>query len=275
MKDIKDKFENEVKVVDLLSEEEISEMNQLEKESYLEKLTTNQYESLPIAGGRNISAPHDYRLKRLKKRTEWVEKTVDNNLEEYEYGIGTLLNGGMNCPRFETQKVPRALDYMGSYLLKSHDVTSPRQLDEYSFYVDEREYNNHSSTKDTILMDSDESVDLFSDKDEYINIQTEEFSSRIWGLVNMLKLEEMNYQEKKKLLYRGIVEKDNPTSGLQEVMQSLYDSIVNNLQKESDKEIIDLIVAGKTEEEISLIQNCSQPNISKKVKRIVKYMGSK
>lgn len=275
MKDIKDKFENEVKVVDLLSEEEINEMNQLEKESYLEKLTTNQYESLPIAGGKSISAPHDYRLKRFKKRKEWVEKTVDNNLEEYEYGIGTLLNGGMNCPRFETQKVPRALDYMGSYLLKSHDVTSPRQLDGYSFYVDEREYNNHSSMKDTILMDSDESVDLFSDKDEYINIQTEEFSSRIWGLVNMLKLEEMNYQEKKKLLYRGIAEKDNPTSGLQEVMQSLYDSIVNNLQKESDKEIIDLVIAGKTEEEISLIQNCSQPNISKKIKRIVKYMGSK
>lgn len=265
-----DKFDGEVEVVPLLDESVINEMSKADKERYLEKLTTNQYESLTIHGGRSLVARHDNRLKRLSKRTEWVEKTIENNIEEYEYGLDTLLNGGA---RFETQKVPRALDFMGTYLLKSLDIETTRMVDEYNFYVDEREYNSHGSMSDTVYVDIDENVDLFSDRRNDDSYQQDGFSARLYKMLEMLNLEEMEFEEKKKLLYRGIPEKDNPLSALRDIMQNVYELVMNSISKESDKEIVVMIIAGKTEEEIALHQNCTQQNINKKIKRIVNNMG--
>lgn len=264
-----DRFDAEVEVVPLLSEAEIDEMDRSQKEKYLERLTTNQYESLTIRGGQGITARHDNRLKRLDKRKEWVEKTIENSLEEYECGLETLLNTGA---RFETLKVPRALDFMGSYLLKSLDVDSTRELEDYVFYVDEREYNSHGTTKDTIHIDLEENEDLF--RDEGLDYgESSEFSSRVCRMLEMLDIGEMEYEEKRALLYKGLAEKDKPFSGLQEVMSHTYNLVISEMNKETDKEIVNMIIQGKTEEEIAKYQNCTQQNINKKIRRIIRNMG--
>lgn len=259
--------ESKSKIVELISLEELEQMNDLDKESYLNKLTTEQYESLPISGGESIISKADYRLGSYQKRKEWVEKTLENGFEEFQVGISTMLQDDR---QFSEQKVPRALDFLGSYLLESLDIKSPRALEEYPFYVDERAYESRKHNRETISFDPQESVIVFEDKG---NGEHVEYSERLVRLINMIDLPNMSYKEKRRLVTKVLKEKDNTASDLQFVMTKIYQEIITGIKKEEDRELLDLIIIGKTESEIAVMLGSSQQNINKKVKRIINKIG--
>ncbi|MBO1087121.1 hypothetical protein [Enterococcus mundtii] len=264
------KTEKQVEVVQLVSIKEIEAMNEIDKMSYLKKLTTEQYESLPISGGYTLTTKADYLLSTFKKRSEWVDKTIENSLDEYAVGMNMIISDGR---QFGEQKTPRALDFMGSYLLESLDILSPRSLVEYPFYVDERAYESRKHNRDVITFDTQEAATVFEEGESINN--TPEFGKRINRLLQMLVLDEMTYDEKRRLVTKVIKEKNNVGSELQQVMTVLYEDIISNVKKKEDVKIIDLLIEGKTESDISKIIGSTQPNINKKIKRIINYIGKK
>lgn len=262
-------LEKQTQIIFVLPSKEVSEMSDVDKEKYLNDLTVDQYESLEITGGDHITSSHDYRLKRYSKRREWVEKTIENSFDEYSLGMSMI---PLDNRQFIDHKVPRALDMMGKYLLKSHDILSCRKLPEYTFYEDESEYAKRKIGEDTVVLDQQEAASAFENGEPLST--NHGFEERLNFLVGLLDISSMNHEEKRKLLSLGISQKDNSGSEIQHQMKEIYDDIISNLKKEDDKKIVDLIVEGKTETEIASIIGGSQPNVNKKIKRIVGHIGS-
>lgn len=261
--------EKAVEVVVILPPKEFDKLSSEEKLVYLDKLTIEQYESLEIIGGNSITSKHDYRLKSYNKRKEWVDKTIENNLDEYSLGMAMI---PLDNRQFLDHKVPRALDMMGKYLLKSRDILSCRDLPEYTFYEDETEYAKRKISKETAVLDQQEAAAAFENGDPLATNYG--FEERLSFLIGLLNISEMNYEEKRKLLSIGISQKDNKGSEIKDQMERIYVDIIENAKKEEDKLIIDLLIDGKTEVQIASIVGGSQPNINKKIKRIVKHIGS-
>ena len=253
----------------VLPPKQVEEMTPVDRESYLDKLTVDQYESLEITGGSSMTSSHDYRLKRYSKRKEWVDKTIENNLDEYSLGMAMI---PLDNRQFIDHKIPRALEMMGKYLLKSQDILSCRELDEYSFYEDESEYAKRKISKDTAVIDQHEAASAFENGEPLAT--NHGFEERLDYLVGLLDISAMTQDEKRKLLSVGISQKDNKGSEIQSQMSKIYDDIIENLKKKDDKDIIDLLISGKTEEQIASILGGTRQNINKKIKRIIEHIGS-
>lgn len=255
-------------VIEMVSQEEYEAMSKYEREDYLMNLTTEQYETMEIYGGLNgITSKHDYKLKSLEKRCEWTEKTVENSFDEYCIGLANI---PLEDRPFLEQKVPRALDMMGKYILKSRDVQSGVTLEEYSFYDDEFEYAKRSISKSTIPFDPIEALSVFENGRTLQD--PVKYEDRMDYLINLIDLDNMNYKQRRKMISTLLLEKDNPESYLQEDMQKLYDSMLETLKKEDDKKIFEYMVNGLTESEMAEKFGCTQRNIGLKIKRIVDSM---
>lgn len=251
----------------LLSWEEIDQLEPKEKKLYLDKLTVEEYESLPIRGGDSLTSNIDFKLKKYEKRKAWVNTTVENNLYEYELGMKLL---SKDERQFSQQKIPRSLDYMATYMLGSLDIESSRNL-EYSFYMTEDDYGKRSIAKNIVSMDLEENEHIHANDTV---LGGEPYEIRRNRLIGLLKLDKMNYEQKRKLISMGLIEKDNPNSDLYKTMSDLYEIIINSVKKNSDKEIVDMLISGMIEEDIAQNIGCSRQNINKKIKRIVDYIGN-
>lgn len=256
------KEENEHKIIEILPDEVVKAMRVEDREDYYKKLTTEQYESLEIVGGKSITCPHDYLLKSYNKRKEWVEKTIKNSFDEYCIGLANI---ALTDRQFEEQKVPRALDMMGSYLLKSRDIESPRKIED-TFHIAEEDFLKTKISKESTVIDVSSGVfDISRQKETSLDI------GRIKELLNV---HNMNFDEKKKLVTKGLPFKDEEDSDLCVFMKELYFDICSNLQKEDDKIILDLMISGVSEEDISNNLGTTRQNINKKIKRIISNIGS-
>ena len=229
-------------VIEMVSQEEYEAMSKYEREDYLMNLTTEQYETMEIYGGLNgITSKHDYKLKSLEKRCEWTEKTVENSFDEYCIGLANI---PLEDRPFLEQKVPRALDMMGTYILESQGITSPVKLEEYPFYKTEQQYGDRSIAKSTIPFDPIEALSVFENGRTLQD--PVKYEDRMDYLINLIDLDNMNYKQRRKMISTLLLEKDNPESYLQEDMQKLYDSMLGTLKKEDDKKIFEYMVNGLT-----------------------------
>lgn len=253
-------------VIEMVSQEEYEAMSKYEREDYLMNLTTEQYETMEIYGGLNgITSKHDYKLKSLEKRCEWTEKTVKNSFDEYCIGLANI---PLEDRPFLEQKVPRALDMMGKYILDSADVESERKL-EYSFYMNEQQYAKRSIAKGTIPFDPIEALSVF-ENGRTLQDQVK-YEDRMDYLINLIDLDNMSYKQRRKMISTLLLEKDNPESYLQEDMQKLYDSMLESpaLKKESNRDIFEYMIQGLTETDMAKEIGCTRQNISEKIKRII------
>lgn len=216
---------------------------------------------------RGIVMRHDRSLKKWDEREAFVEKVVETHIDEYELGMKMLV---VDDRQFSQQKVPRALDWMGTYLLQSTDLKSCRALDDYTFFYDEKDMNRRKTASLTFAVDFGASQDLHCKKSVF-DIPC--FDIRVESLKKRLLLDQMDRGQKKRLIKLGLKYKDREGHELQEVMVVLYNTIKDGAWKESDINIVDLLILGYKEKEIAEELGETQQATHKKINRIVDRIG--
>ena len=231
-----------------------------------EEMTKTNYD-WDLEVKRGIAMKLDADLEKLNERESFVEKVVETNFDEFELGMKMLVSDNR---QFSQQKVPRALDWMGTYLLKSKDIESCRKLENYTFYYDETDMKRGKIAACTVSVDLEASRNLHGNKSVF---DEDPFDVRVERLVNRLRLDQMDSSQKKKLIKMGLKHKDKVNDELQEVMQELYQIICEGVWKETDIEIIDMMILGYKEKEIASLLGESQQATHKKINRIVQRIG--
>lgn len=216
---------------------------------------------------RGIVMRHDNTLDKYNERELFVEKVVEAHFDEYELGMKMLV---VDDRQFSQQKVPKAIDWLGTYLLKSKDIVTCRRLGEYTFYYDEKDMKRGKIASNTISVDLEASRNLHGNKSVF---DEPTYLERMDYLVKRLRLNEMDLNQKKKLIRMGLKYKDKAGHELQETMKDLYQVICGGVWKDSDVEVIDLLVLGYKEKEITELLGGTQQNMHKKIDRIVDRIG--
>lgn len=201
----------------------------------------------------------DSSFKTAEERLDYINNLIENNNNELLKYLTTYMLE--EDSRIEQKPVNIAIEQLGTYLIRARDNESCRS-GEYSFYETEADYRGYKIGMNSFATDIEERNDL-----EY-----DEFHKNSDGLnINVYEIfnfGNMSVEEKKRLIKHGLREKDNDFSRLQDIMQDCYDYILDTLEDERDKIIIELTVKGNTENEIAETIGIARQNVNKRMKRI-------
>lgn len=202
------------------------------------------------------------KLKNYEERRSHVEFVFAANPGITQYIENMMIR---NPTQLEQQAIPKAIEEHGTYLLNSKDVTSGREQ-EYSYYRDERDFrSNYAAGRKTISTDIEEREDLH-DKVEFLStsIIPIEYLNRLFDFDSMSSSEWM------KMLKFGLKEKDNPESMLREFMSYMYELIQESVEDPEDLLIVDLLIAGKSQEQIGVELDKSRATIGYRINNVIR-----
>lgn len=198
---------------------------------------------------------------KLKDRIDYVNSICEENIELFDtYTHSSMLEGNR---RFEERSLNLTIEEMGTLLLRSSDAESCRK-GEYSFYETESDYRRlYGIGKNSISTNIEEREDIVYDR------STLEDSTERVATLALFNFENMSDKEKKNLLMVGLKEKNNNEyENLMDYLSSSYDYVIDLLDDEKDREIVECIAKGMSQKEISNEVGIAQQNVSKRIKRI-------
>lgn len=207
-------------------------------------------------------------FKTLDERSKEVERILDDNLDEYEYRVKITVHDERP---FSKQILPNVLDNMGSYLLVSHDIESPRELSEYPFFVSESDFGRRELAKTTQIVDLQKNAWIIEGGKDFMN--ADGFEERVQFLVKKLNINTMTFSEKKKLVKRGLPEMYNPESNIQQEMYNMYLLICKNLINPTDRFMFDLLVRGNSYSDIAEKTGIPKRSVYRKIDKIIENIG--
>ena len=205
----------------------------------------------------------DNNLKTIDERLNFVENIVDENYRLDMQIRHTVMNGNR---RAEEKPLNITIERMGTYLLRSSDIESCRKGD-YSFFEAERDYRKMKVGKASISTDfaSEEEFRDYSinddDDDNDIDFKYDKY--------RLFNFNEMTPDQKKRLIKKGLKEKDNEYCTIREDLRSAYEYIMDMLTDEKDLDIVDMLISGMTEAEIADEMGVKRQGINKRIKNIV------
>lgn len=217
----------------------------------------------------------DYDLKTLKERKKHVENLISENydiIERYTEESGNKIS---------QERFARNLERLGTYLIRSSDIESPKSIPDYSFY---REYYDLYSKTVTVdekgLKPNGETtkvkkqrVETYSpQEDEYIfNQGNGESKAKIdkWKLFDFTK---MNSNHKSMFIKTCLRGKDDEKNEMKEEYKETYEYLLSLTKDDKDIAILDMSINGKTQMEIAKKIGISQPAVVKRFKKIVEEM---
>lgn len=219
-------------------------------------------------------------MKKMTNSTIKDIKKFNNKLESYEErrshvesvfaaapGVTQYIENTMigNPSPLEQQAIPRTIEEHGTYLLNSKDVTSGREQ-EYSYYRDERDFrSNYAAGNRTVSTDIEEREDLHEQVDFLAtSIIPIEYLNRLFDFDSMTSSEWM------KMLKFGLKDKDNPESMLKEFMSYMYELIQESIEDPEDLLIVDLLIAGKSQEQIGVELDKSRATIGYRINNVIR-----
>lgn len=204
----------------------------------------------------------------LDERSKEVKRILDDNLDEYEYRVKITVHDERP---FSKQILPNVLDNMGSYLLVSHDIESPRELHEYPFFVSESDFGRRELAKSTQIVDLQKNSWIIEGGKDFMS--EDGFEERVQYLVKKLNINTMSFNEKKKLVKRGLPEMYNPESNIQQEMYNMYLLICKNLINPTDRFMFDLLVQGNSYSDIAEKTGIPKRSVYRKVDKIIENIG--
>lgn len=207
-------------------------------------------------------------FKTLDERSKEVKRILDDNLDEYEYRVKITVHDERP---FSKQILPNVLDNMGSYLLVSHDIESPRELPEYPFFVSESDFGRRELAKTTQIVDLQKNSWIVEGGKDFMSENG--FEERVQYLVKKLNISTMTFNEKKKLVKRGLPEMYNPESNIQQEMYNMYLLICKNLINPTDKFMFDLLVQGNSYNDIAEKTGIPKRSVYRKIDKIIENIG--
>ena len=210
-------------------------------------------------------------MRRTYKMTSSLLKQVrkfDNGLDTYKERSEFISNiyENVDCigeSAMENSEIARTIEEQATYLLNGKDVESGRKQ-EYSYYRNESDYrSNYSVGGNTISTDFGEREDLHEtyDPNENLNIIIDNVNSLFY-------LDKMSIEEKKRLIKIGLKEKDNELNDLSYLMMELYEYILDTLDDDVDRKVVEFCSKGLTELEIASMIGVSRRSVNKRINRI-------
>lgn len=201
-------------------------------------------------------------LKTLEERKSFVQDLLDENIEMIEGYTSTSMLEGEN--RFEEKELNITIEMLATYLLKSQDVESCRS-GEFTFYESERDYRSrYQIGKNTYSTD-------MSNRDDISKIHYDSYDGTEDEMT--IDVSVMNSKEIAKLIRLGIREKDIEGSRLKRYMEMLYSYIYINLNTDRDLKIFDLMISGKSDNEISDTTGLPRRTVNYNVNKIINVVG--
>ena len=112
---------------------------------------------------------------------------------------------------------------------------------------------------------------LFADKIEnkYVNDSDDNDIDFKYDKYRLFNFNEMTPDQKKRLIKKGLKEKDNEYFAIREDLRSAYEYIMDMLTDEKDLDIVDMLISGMTEAEIADEMGVKRQGINKRIKNIV------
>lgn len=203
-----------------------------------------------------------------EERYAEVNRIIDSNLSEYEYRVKMTVKD--NRP-FSKQLLPNVLDNMGSYLLMSHDIESPRELLDYPFYFSESDFGRRELAKTTQIVDLQNNAWIIENGNDFM--REEGFEERVQFLIKKLNMNTMTFNEKKKFVKKVLPEMYNPESNIQQEMYNIYLVMCKSLTSPTDRMVFDLLVQGNSYNTIAEKTGMPVSTIYWRVDKIIENIG--
>lgn len=205
-------------------------------------------------------------LKTIEERVQHVTNLLE--VENYDmidtYSRTSMLEGNK---RFEERPINITIEALGTYLIRANDTESSRS-GEYSFFETEKDYRKVKIGKDTISTDTS-----LSDEIGGMGIASDTYFAKEERKDLTLDVSELDSTQIKRLIRMGLSEKDNKTSKLQRTMAVIYNDIDKVVVGDLDKDILNLMVSGLSDEEISVELSIPRRTVNYRVNKIVGLVG--
>ena len=176
----------------------------------------------------------DTSLKTIGERTEFIDSLINGrDFDRLDMQIRhTVVHGDR---RAEEKPLNITIERMGTYLLSATNIESCRR-GEHSFFKEERDYRKLKVGRDSISTD-------FASEEEFRNYSTNDYDCGFeYDKYRLFNFEEMTPEQKKKLIKKGLKEKDNQHFAIREDLRSAYDYIMDMLTDEKDLDIVDMLI---------------------------------
>lgn len=198
----------------------------------------------------------DNSKKNYRDRKEHVEKVLS------EVNIDEVIRDCLDSESKTYGRLEDYLDDLGTYLLKSHDIETCRNVED-SFYEREIDYKRKPIDRQSSSVDFMERTDICikEDNDEL----NEEYIFRLFDEDNLTQ------KDKRNLLRIGVSEiKNIHNEHLRNEIENFFDSQINKVRSGKDLLVINYLAKGLTDNEIADKLKVSQQAISKRFKKISK-----